>query len=197
MVDGRSGRWADGLATLAAATGHYRGVLVQVRPEQLDGPTPCPDWAVRDLVAHVGVGNRWASLLLDGAEPGPAMGRARALARTGDPVADFDADSAAQAAAFAEPDAPGRTVQHFLGPVPAPQFLGMRTGDVLIHAWDLARAIGADERFPEPLVRAGLAIYEARAELLASTGMFGTGAEGAPEPADEQHRLLHLTGRRP
>lgn len=188
--------WAAGLETLATANAHFRGLLAQVRAEQLDGPTPCPDWRVRDLLAHVSVGNRWASLLLQGAEPGPAMAQAQAVPRPDDLLAAFDADTAAQVEAFdgAEPAA---TVHHFIGDVPAWQFLGMRTGDVLIHSWDLARAVGADERLPEPLVGAGLAIYGARAEQLAASGMFGHGAEGAPEPADDQQRLLHLTGRRP
>jgi uncharacterized protein (TIGR03086 family) len=189
--------WTDGLATLAATTAHFREVLAQVRPEQLDASTPCPDWRVRDLVQHVAVGNRWASLLLRGAEPGPAMGQAKAVGRTGDLLPDFDADTASQAAAFAEEGAETRVVQHFLGPVPAGQFLAMRSGDVLIHSWDLARATGADERLPQPLVQVGLAIYEARAASLAATGMFGSGGEGAPAPTTDQDRLLHLTGRRP
>jgi uncharacterized protein (TIGR03086 family) len=189
--------WTAALATLAAANAHFRTVLGQVRPEQLDGPTPCPDWQVRDLLAHVSVGNRWAALLMQGAEPGPAMGQAQATPRTGELLADFDADTAAQAAAFAEEGAVSRTVHHFIGDVPAWQFLGMRTGDVLVHTWDLARAVGADEQLPAPLVQAGLAMYGPRAEQLAATGMFGRGAEGAPEPADDQQRLLHLTGRRP
>jgi uncharacterized protein (TIGR03086 family) len=189
--------WPGGLATLAAANAHYREVLAGVRPEQLDGTTPCPDWRVRDLVEHVGVGNRWAALLLHGGDPGPAMGQARATLRSGELLVDFDAATAAQAVAFAEDETPSRVVQHFLGPVSAWQFLGMRTGDVLIHSWDLARATGIDERLPEPLVQVGLRLYGARSELLAATGMFGVGATGAPEPADDQQRLLHLTGRRP
>lgn len=188
--------WAAGLETLATANAHFRSLVGQVRDEQLDGPTPCPDWQVRDLLAHVSVGNRWASLLLAGAEPGPAMGQAQAVPRPDDRLAAFDADTAAQADAFAGAE-PSGVVHHFIGDVPAWQFLGMRTGDVLIHSWDLARAIGADERLPEPLVQAGLAMYGPRADQLAATGMFGRGAEGAPEPADDQQRLLHLTGRRP
>lgn len=189
--------WAERRETLTAATAHFRAVLAQVRPDLLDAPTPCTDWTVRDLCAHVSVGNRWAALLLDGAQPGPAMAAAQALPRTGDLLADFDADTAAQADGFAAEGAQGRTVHHFMGDVSAAQFLGMRTGDVLIHAWDLARAIGTDERLPEPLVRAGLAMYGSRSDGLAATGMFGRGAEGAPEPVDDQQRLLHLTGRRP
>jgi uncharacterized protein (TIGR03086 family) len=188
--------WATGLGALAAANAHFRTLLAQVREDQLDGPTPCPDWTVRDLLAHVSVGNRWASLLLQGAQPGPAMGQAQALPRSDDRPAAFDADTAAQAEAFAGAEPTG-TVHHFIGDVPAWQFLGMRTGDVLIHSWDLARAIGADERLPAPLVQAGLAMYGPREDQLAGTGMFGPGAEGAPEPADDQQRLLHLTGRRP
>jgi uncharacterized protein (TIGR03086 family) len=187
----------DGLATLAEAAAHFGQVLAQVQPDQAAGPTPCDDWSVTDLVEHVTGGNHWAALILRGAKAGEAMAQVKAGAFTGDSNADYLAATKAQQAAFDEAGALGRTVDHFIGPVPAARFLGMRTGDLLIHSWDLARAIGADERLPEPLVRAGLAIYEPMADRLAASGMFGSGAQGAPPAQTPQDRLLQLTGRRP
>ena len=31
---------------------HAEGVIGNVRADQYDDPTPCPDWAVRDLLGH-------------------------------------------------------------------------------------------------------------------------------------------------
>ena len=31
---------------------HADGVIGNVRADQYDDPTPCPDWAVRDLLSH-------------------------------------------------------------------------------------------------------------------------------------------------
>ena len=67
--------------------------------------------------------------------------------------------------------------------------------DHLIHAWDLARAIGADERLDRELVDACYQIAKPREELLKSTGMFGPRIE-APPGADRQTELLALFGRR-
>ena len=39
-----------------------------------------------------------------------------------------------------------------MGDIPCSQFLGMRVGDALLHAWDLARAIGTDDQLAPDLV---------------------------------------------
>jgi hypothetical protein len=31
---------------------HAQGVIGNVRADQYDDPTPCPDWTVRDLLSH-------------------------------------------------------------------------------------------------------------------------------------------------
>src|SRR5437868_5369319 len=36
----------------------FAGVLANVKSDQLDDPTPCPDWTVRDLLGHVIGGNQ-------------------------------------------------------------------------------------------------------------------------------------------
>lgn len=187
----------DAQAVLAAAAEHFGLLLAQVRVEQSGAPTPCDPWTVRDLIEHVIGGNQWAARLLAGASAAEAMAQVKATAFSGDLIADYTAGVQAQQAAFSADGALDRTVAHFIGPVPARQFLGMRIGDVLIHSWDLARAAELDEQLPAGLVQAGLAIYEARAGQLAGTGMFGAGAQGAPPPRTEQERLLQLTGRRP
>jgi uncharacterized protein (TIGR03086 family) len=69
------------------------------------------------------------------------------------------------------------------------------TLDLAVHAWDLARGIGADKRLDEELTREVLAFIEPQAEQLASTGMFAPPV-AVGEDADTQTRLLALLGRR-
>ena len=72
----------------------------------------------------------------------------------------------------------------------------MRTGDLLVHSWDLAKATGADDVLDEDLVQYVVASYEPLAAVLGSTGMFGTGQTGTAESAGSpQERLLDLVGR--
>ena len=65
--------------------------------------------------------------------------------------------------------------------------------DSVIHAWDLARAIGADETLDPELVDFSYEELRQSAEDWRSGGAFGP----AKEPGDEskQSRLLALTGR--
>jgi uncharacterized protein (TIGR03086 family) len=184
------------VTTLRAATDHFAAVLSGVEPSRYGDPTPCPDWSVEQLIDHVIGGQHWAALLLAGEDGREALGRIMTMTFAADRRDSLAEAAAVQERAFAAA-APDTPVRHMIGIVPAAHFLGMRIGDVLIHSWDLARAVGADETIPPTLVAAGLAIFEPQAERIASTGRFGAGPVGAPEPADDQQRLLHLTGRRP
>jgi len=48
----------DILDSLDATFQHAHGVIAAVRPEQLADKTPCAEWTVRDLLAHmIGVVN--------------------------------------------------------------------------------------------------------------------------------------------
>ena len=66
--------------------------------------------------------------------------------------------------------------------------------DLVVHAWDLARATGQDERLdPDEVHR----LYEAMLPMddaIRAPGAFGPKVE-APDGADEQTRLLCFLGR--
>jgi uncharacterized protein (TIGR03086 family) len=169
--------------------------------EQLDLPTPCEGWSVADLLRHVTGGNRMACALLEGAEAavvGPLFAEASTLAGQG--LLDAAGETTEEARdALAGLRDPSQSVAFPLGPMPAGRLAAFRSTDLLIHAWDLARSIGADEELPEEAVEAALGGLE----LMASSGsvppgMFGTGASGALGPdAGPQERLIDLSGRRP
>ena len=70
------------------------------------------------------------------------------------------------------------------------------TGDVLVHAWDLARAVGLDETLPADEVHR---MYEGMLPMdaaLRESGHFGPRVD-VPDDADEQTKLIAFTGRRP
>lgn len=109
----------------------FASVLANVKSEQLDDPTPCPDWKVRDLLGHVVGGNQRTA-------------KAEApLPDDLDAIVDAFAASAESAqAAFAAPDGMTKTYDVGIGPIPGNRFIVLRTTDVLTHAWDLATATG-------------------------------------------------------
>lgn len=67
--------------------------------------------------------------------------------------------------------------------------------DIAVHAWDLARAIGADETLGSELVEISLTAADL-VEASRPHGSFATPADATvPSDASEQTRLLHLVGR--
>ena len=67
--------------------------------------------------------------------------------------------------------------------------------DLVVHSWDLARGISADDTLDPGLVEAVYASLEPDTDLTAS-GLFD---QPVPVPADsdEQTKLIAFTGRRP
>src|SRR3954467_600260 len=121
-------------------------------PEDWSNATPCADWDVRALVNHVIGELLWAPPLLEGktiAEVGDRF--------DGDGLRDAPATTAGQAAkellaAAAEPGAQERTVHLSFGDFPGAEYLSQVTTDVIIHTWDLARALGMDDDLGAGLV---------------------------------------------
>jgi len=188
----------DQLEALDAARQEFARRLSAVGPDDWDRPTPCEGWVVRDLVVHVLVGDRMAALLVDGGSREEAEALFVDATLPDDVLGEFEAGADAQAAAFAEPGAMDRITAHPAGDFPVPLLLGFRIGDFTVHAWDLARAIGADETLPDELVAHVWEGIEPLGPILASSGRFGDGASGAvAEQAPMQARLLDATGRRP
>lgn len=122
----------DPLVAHQRAQDAFAGVLARVSPDQFGAPTPCSEWTIWDLIDHVIGGNervgQWAASPM------------QPQARPDDTVAAHRASALAAQSVFAGPD--GMTAMYKLpfGEVPGQVFVGMRTSDVLTHAWDLAFA---------------------------------------------------------
>jgi uncharacterized protein (TIGR03086 family) len=186
------------------ASAAFETVLRQVRADQWDDPTPCTEWSVRLLVNHMAQGNRNYIPLLEGANGAEFMGRRGLDALGNDPLGAFAASAADCAAAFARPGVLDRVLDYPLGRLSAAQALAVRTTDSVIHTWDLARAIGADETLdPEQLqwIEAHLeSIYAGLDEVPTapdSTHKFFGSPTSAGADASRQERVLRRMGRTP
>ncbi|MEW2392076.1 TIGR03086 family metal-binding protein [Streptomyces venezuelae] len=166
-----------------------------VRADQWDDPTPCTDWTVHDLVNHLASEQLWVPPLLRDGATTESVGDAFDGDMLGpDPLASWDTASAAARAAFREEGALDRTVHLSFGDASAPFYAGQMITDLVVHAWDLSRAIGADEALPEALVAFALSEVEPYAAELEKSGLFAPAVE-PPADADEQTKLLNLLGR--
>jgi uncharacterized protein (TIGR03086 family) len=180
----------------ANAIGTFDAIVQQVRADQWTLPTPCSEWDVRSLVNHVVAEARWTAPLLAG----------RTIAEVGDSLdGDLLGDDPAvawkaardEAAAAAQGTEIGERIVHLsFGDTPAQEYLRQLTADYLVHAWDLAVAIGADDRLDAELVSAVAGWFISRASAYRSAGAIAAPVAVA-DGADEQRRLLALFGRDP
>jgi uncharacterized protein (TIGR03086 family) len=188
----------------AAIVDRYRGasagferVLRQVRAEQWSGPTPCAEWDVRRLVNHMCRGNLNYAALVAGGSGADFVRLRDADALGDDPLRAYAESVVLCSSGFESADALDRILDYPLGKVPGRQALAIRTADTTIHTWDLARAVGADERLDAGLVAwVGGHLDEIYAGLAGADRFFGAPV-AATADASAQDRLLRRLGRRP
>ncbi|MDY7099961.1 MAG: TIGR03086 family metal-binding protein [Actinomycetota bacterium] len=186
----------DALARYDRALAAFGERVHAVAPADWANPTPCTGWTVRDLVNHLTVEQLWVPHLLRGGTI-PELGDELDGDQLGDdPVARWD-DAAKEASAdFGEVGALERTVHLSYGHTPALDYCREMTFDLTVHTWDLARAIGGDEKIDDDLVRAALVFVRPRVDELAESGLFSPPL-APPDDASALEQLLTLTGRRP
>ncbi|KIH98408.1 hypothetical protein LP52_13300 [Streptomonospora alba] len=163
-----------------------------IRVTQWGDPTPCSDWDVHDLLNHLTGEQLWVPFLLAGGTMEEAGDRYEGDVLGEEPVATWEVASRESRSAWLQPGALERTVHLSFGDAPGELYLWQMTFDLAVHAWDMARAIGADEKLDPGLV-------ESLVDWLGGQSP-GAGALFAPpvpvgDDADAQTRLLALTGR--
>ncbi len=153
--------------------------------------SPCEEWNARDVARHV-VDTSGMFLGFVGEEMGdlPSV--------DDDPEAAVSTATQAIATRLEDPEIAVRTYEGFFGETTfeasVDRFL---SADLIVHAWDLARATGQDDSIPAEDIESMWASAEGFDEsAMRSPGAFGPEVE-VPEGASEQERLLAFLGRRP
>lgn len=162
-------------------------MVEQVRPEQREAATPCTEWDVDALIAHMagGTGYLFTALGLDPHAGSPDEGAHRAtVARCVEAL-----------------QVPGALDGRCMSPAGFEWSIADATAgtamDQLVHTWDLAVAIGGNRRLDPELVEAIVAMFLPQMpEIGRAAGIVG--AEIAvSDDASPQDRLLGAMGRRP
>ncbi len=161
-----------------------------VPPDRWSASTPCPDWSVRDLVAHVTMTHRRVIATLVATEPIEV-----------DLAADLGPQWRSATGAITEALADDSRASTLVGGMFGEQTFETLVGrlvcaDTLVHTWDLARATGQDETLVAGAVTKALDSLTSIDDAIRRPGGFA--AKIAPAPgADAQTRFLNFCGRTP
>lgn len=167
----------------------FDAALRGVAPDKWEAQSPCELWRARDVVAHVVAGHRHVIAGVKGGEAvplGPDEDAAQAWADASRTMDEIAGDPAALAE---EIDGPA-------GKMPAGDFISQFvTMDLLVHTWDLARTVGADERLDEGSVQRAYETLKPLDAVLRQPAVFGPRLD-PPMGADLQTEFLYFLGRR-
>jgi len=176
---------ASRYGTIAAG---FTARLAAVAPDQWSTQTPCTDWTVRDLVAHVVGTQRGVIARLDGTEPVD-------VDPNGDLASQWQAATSAVAEALRDPARAGKIVGGMFGEQSFESLVGrLVCTDVLVHTWDLARATGQDKRLDADAVVSSQTFLTSIDEAIRAPGGFAVKITPPPH-ADDQTRFLNFCGR--
>jgi uncharacterized protein (TIGR03086 family) len=154
-----------------------------------DAQSPCEEWKARDVVIHVVSTYRSMAAQATG-------GESKAMGADEDPVQAWTDAYDQMRVLLKDHETLAKTVNGPTGPTSFEQMLGALIAmDTHIHTWDLARAVGGDERLDPNVVRFTQGLLQPMDEMIRRPGVFGSKLE-PPAGADEQTQLLYFLGRR-
>lgn len=182
----------DAIELLPQAFAAFTDRVNAVPGDRWDAPTPDTEWSVRDVVNHVTGEHLWVPDLLGGRtieEIGDLYG-GDVLGE--DPQGAWHRAHADSQIAWASTSA-DQEVHLSSGTVPALEYAEQMLMDLTVHAWDVARGAGEDERLPAETVAHALHYVQGHADQLAGSGLFGDRIQ--TDSPDEQVQLLALLGR--
>lgn len=176
-------------------------VVARLQPDDLNRPTPCTDWTLADLLAHMAAQHRGFAAAAEGRGADTDAWRLRPLGD--DPVAAYTAAAERVTAAFG---ADGVLDRPFALPefgdgaeFPGRLAIGFHLVDYVVHGWDVARSLGVGIELGADVVDAALGIAAAvpdGEERLAPGAPFrpAVPVAGDAPPLD---RVVALLGRSP
>ncbi|MGW7356290.1 TIGR03086 family metal-binding protein [Streptomyces sp. NPDC054802] len=186
------------LPDLTPAALAVTGLLAEVRDEQLGDPTPCPKYAVRELLAH-----------LDGL----SLAFRDAARKDFGPTTDTSPDSAPPvlddawratlpvhlaevAEAWRRPEAWEDMTRAGGVDLPAAVAGRVALNELVIHGWDLARSTGQEYDPGEASAAVSYEIVRPSDDDSLRDGIFGPPVP-VPDDAPLLDRVIGLSGRRP
>lgn len=170
--------------------------VLAVPADAWNGPTPCPEWTVRDLVHHVVEEELWAAAALAGESAAEIGNRFSGDLLGDDPVGAWRRAAAQVRPMLSDDGVLTVTVELPGGKVAATDFLYEMFADHLIHTWDLARASGGAAELDPALVAACAEWFDTVEDSWRAEGAIGPPAP-TPPGASRTAALVARFGRDP
>lgn len=181
-----TGMSQDVIARLTHLVGQFDARVQAAPATAWANPAPCEGWTATDVVEHVAGSANRMSAGLTGTEP--------AMFDKSDVVASWNGTRDRLLSTVASADL-SQTVEGPFGPQPAEQVIGrLMCTDVLVHTWDLARAVGGDEQLDADAVAAAYSGLKPMDAMIRMPGVFGPKIDTAAG-ADLQTEFLNFLGR--
>ena len=170
-------------------SGGFDAAVRAVSPDQWGTQSPCEEWVARDIVAHIVQGHRNLISGVRGGEP-------TSLGPDEDPTQAWEAVSRSIAEISDDADVVAREIDGPVGKMSVGEIIdSFLTMDLLVHTWDLARTVGADERLDEDSVARAYEVLKPMDEMIRRPNFFGPKLD-PPADADLQTEFLYFVGRR-
>jgi uncharacterized protein (TIGR03086 family) len=155
---------------------------------QWSAATPCEGWTVRDLLEHVVVRDIRIASSVGGPDPVE-------LPADVDLVQAWHERVSWWAAGLADPTRRDRQFATAMGEMTFEQATArFMTGELTVHAWDLAKGLGIDERLDPEAVDVAFASMRGAADMLRRPGIMGPEVP-VGDDSDQQEKFLAFTGR--
>ena len=172
-----------------AATKATSQLIANVKPDQLEDPTPCNEWDVKALIDHLIGGAAFFSAGLAGEEP------------SSPPQADTPAEAygilaSKVVAAASIPSNLERKISTPFGELSGGEVLFGAFMDTVVHGWDLAKATGQETSMNAGHVAIISQAFGPQMDGLRQSGSFGPEVSVGTD-ADSQEKLLGMMGRKP
>src|SRR3954447_15191585 len=187
----------DNVALLRRTIAETNRLVDGTSEAQLDDPTPCAEWTVRDLINHLTGGSTMFAVSAEqGSVPDDMVGQLLG----GDHLRDdykgaFHTATTRAMAAFDQPGVLEKMVKLPFGEMPAGIALNIAIFDVATHACDLAKATGQKVSDDELLEQALAIGKQMIGPELRGAGLFDE-AQPISDAASASDRLLAFAGRK-
>ena len=181
---------------MATAAAEAARVVALVRSDQLTDPTPCTDWDLHALLNHVILWTAHSAERRARDEPLPEELKNRDFAAEPGFAAAYAAQLDRAVAAWSAPEAWEGELKVMGSATPSADVGALLVAEMVLHGWDVARAIGEQYRASGDVADAVYRAVEANAELFRKYQGFAAPVE-VPASAPVLDRALALSGRDP
>jgi uncharacterized protein (TIGR03086 family) len=185
---------------LERAVAQAKKIVAGVRDDQLTAPTPCSEWDVKALLAHLVGGALMSSAAArEGSVPQSVMQQVMSPDLVGDDFREkYSAAADEMLDAFRDPAVAGKMIELPFGTMPGQVVHSIFTLDTAIHAADLAHATGQsfdDAELAEASLEVGRRNEQMMGDALRSPNVFGP-EQPCHDDAPATTRLLAFAGRK-